>query len=71
MKIPCKECILLAICRCKEEIKCDKFYDYSVDISPRYTNDILINPLTIDDYWTHLRTILPQISRVVPERLFK
>jgi hypothetical protein len=66
MVIPCEECIVYAICRTKEEIVCDKFADYAIHMSAKYNADIRPDSGPPDEYWRHLMTIMPYLSRVSP-----
>lgn len=59
--IPCKECIVYAICKNKKYICCEQLYDYTVHISFNYLDEI-------DEYWRHLKLTLPYITRVSSER---
>lgn len=63
---PCIECIVLAVCRNRSEIKCNRFYQYSLEIESNYH---INGPDSFDAYWTELRETLPNVSRiVVPEK---
>lgn len=64
-KYPCKNCLKYPICISKEEIACYDFYRYALDISVRYKEeDYPEYRSNTDMYWKHLRTIIPNISRL-------
>lgn len=42
MKIPCEECIVLAICRQKTDFKCDILYDF-MNKNIEYENGKVVN----------------------------
>ena len=60
--IPCKECLVYALCRPKKKIKCSKLHDYASDAAMDYIKDD-----NDKRYWKHLRTLLPNICVITRE----
>ena len=68
MKIPCHKCLKYPVCKHEEVIQCTALHDYMVYISPQYnTHDDPVHNLNTNDYWDHMRTIIPNIGRVYKE----
>ena len=55
--IPCKECITYAICKHKQQLRCDMVFYHMIR---NYSN------LNNDDFWKLIRQTLPRVQRLIP-----
>jgi len=55
MKNPCKDCIVLAACKQKEEIRCKKLYDYVVLSNGSFRGASEVNELIVTEAEGHIR----------------
>ena len=53
MTIPCKECLVLAMCKSKDEIDCDKLESYFVRLRLSYNSS-----------FDKIHEILPRVYRI-------
>jgi len=56
MKIPCKECIVYAICKNKHEVKCDMLNTVAFNICT--------DQKSVAKWWDLIHTYLPKLDRI-------
>ena len=52
---PCKECIVLAACKHKEEIRCEKLYEYIMLTNGAFGGAKEVNELIVTEAEGHIR----------------
>ena len=54
MKNPCRDCIVLAACKQKEEIRCQKLYDYIILSNGAFGRASEVNELIVTEDEGHI-----------------